>query len=161
MVFEQAGQDKYLDADEYGGAIRRAFTYIAKHHVPPSKFTSIGSPTPSVSTTFSTASQSLQSPSSAVISKLEDLATASKASVPLEEGSWLYVEITCEIGDQMVGRTRGGVEVNSQKNDWRPSWRMFDGVKAVCYVFVAPSREVYYTWTLEPNMHLDRQAKGK
>ncbi|KUI63586.1 hypothetical protein VM1G_10403 [Cytospora mali] len=150
-AFGQADQDKYLDADEFGGDIIRAVTYIARHHIPPNKF--IGSRTPSVSTVNSSASEPPQSPSSAARTKLEDLAAASKAPIPLEEGFWSYMEITSEVGEQLVGYTHQGVEVNTPKKDWWPHWRTSAGAKSACYVYIAPSREVYYTWKLEPIMH--------
>lgn len=154
--FDLGHLDEYLDVEIYADEIKRAMSYIAKHHIPPAKF--LSKQTPPITTASyspSVSPEDIPSPARAY----SQASSSVRGQIPLTLGSWVQVNIKEAVRDTLVGCTMDGVEITFKKDIWKPQKIDYEGSSRPCWAYIL-GRDVYWTWTRDP-ARTEGKGKGK
>lgn len=138
-VFSFENIHDYLDVDDWGRTLIKAFHYIQQHPAPPDKLMEETCPSPTVSS-----DQAMSSPSPMP----EAAAAAARNPIPLREDLWVEATVVHKDASKTISKVGNGETFESLLGDWQPRYKS-DG--SLCYTYIDPATKfVYWTYTLEP-----------
>lgn len=143
--FDTSLPDEYLDIKVYGSYISTALKYIKDHHEPPYKFVIWRSPSVTPPAAGSSESGSPRS-----VRKDLTIRAAAENRIPLQQESWIEIQIDKIIGGEIHGIIVGKFEkFSAPLSDWKLQlwgdkgdvcWACID--KKTYYVYWTPARSL-------------------